>query len=59
MIVDFLTSVTKADVGLGNVDNVKQMPISGGVLENYSEKSYYFSGTHKYTANLQLIIFIM
>lgn len=29
---------TKASVGLGNVDNVKQMPISGGVLENYTEK---------------------
>ena len=34
----FLTSVTKSDVGLSNVDNVKQMPISGGVLENYREK---------------------
>jgi hypothetical protein len=29
---------TKSDVGLGNVDNVKQMPISGGVLEDYAEK---------------------
>lgn len=29
---------TKSDVGLSNVDNVKQMPISGGVLENYREK---------------------
>lgn len=29
---------TKSDVGLGNVDNVKQMPISGGVLESYREK---------------------
>ena len=29
---------TKSDVGLGNVTNDKQMPISGGVLENYSEK---------------------
>ncbi len=31
-------NTTKSDVGLGNVDNVKQMPISGGVLENYREK---------------------
>lgn len=31
-------NTTKSDVGLGNVDNVKQMPISGGVLENYTEK---------------------
>lgn len=31
-------STTKSDVGLGNVDNVKQMPISGGVLEDYAEK---------------------
>lgn len=30
--------ITKSDVGLGNVDNIKQMPISGGVLENYREK---------------------
>ena len=29
---------TKSDVGLGNVTNDKQMPISGGVLENYTEK---------------------
>lgn len=32
------------DVGLGNVDNVKQMPISGGVLENYREKLVTLSG---------------
>jgi hypothetical protein len=31
-------STTKSDVGLGNVENVKQMPISGGVLEDYAEK---------------------
>jgi hypothetical protein len=31
-------TLTKADVGLSNVDNVKQMPISNGVLENYREK---------------------
>ena len=31
-------SYTKAEVGLGNVDNLKQMPISGGVLEDYTEK---------------------
>ncbi len=31
-------SYTKTEVGLANVDNVKQMPISGGVLENYTEK---------------------
>lgn len=29
---------TKSDVGLSNVDNIKQMPISNGVLENYREK---------------------
>ena len=29
---------TKSDVGLGNVTNDKQMPISNGVLENYREK---------------------
>lgn len=34
----FLTSVTKSDVGLSNVTNDKQMPISGGILENYREK---------------------
>ncbi len=33
------------NVGLGNVDNVKQMPISGGVLENYREKLVTLSGT--------------
>ena len=31
-------TISKSDVGLSNVDNVKQMPISGGVLENYREK---------------------
>ena len=41
----FLTSVTKSDVELGNVDNIKQMPISGGVLENYREKLVALSGT--------------
>ena len=34
----------KEQVGLGNVDNVKQMPISGGVLENYREKLVTASG---------------
>ena len=34
----WIGGLTKTDVGLGNVDNVKQMPISGGVLENYGEK---------------------
>ena len=29
---------TKEQVGLDEVDNLKQMPISGGVLENYREK---------------------
>jgi hypothetical protein len=38
-------STTKSDVGLGNVDNVKQMPISGGVLENYTEKFVALSST--------------
>ena len=36
---------TKSDVGLGNVTNDKQMPISGGVLENYREKLVTLSGT--------------
>ena len=31
-------TINKSDVGLGNVDNIKQMPISGGVLESYTEK---------------------
>ena len=34
------------NVGLGNVDNVKQMPISNGVLENYREKLATLSGTN-------------
>lgn len=34
----WISGLTKSDVGLSNVDNVKQMPISGGVLENYREK---------------------
>ena len=34
----WIGGLTKSDVGLGNVDNIKQMPISGGVLENYREK---------------------
>jgi len=38
-------TVSKSDVGLSNVDNVKQMPISGGVLENYREKLVTLSGT--------------
>ena len=33
------------NVGLSNVDNVKQMPISNGVLENYREKLVTLSGT--------------
>ena len=49
----FLTSVTKSDVGLGNVDNIKQMPISNGVLENYREKLVTLSGTST-TINLSL-----
>ena len=36
---------TKSDVVLGNVDNLKQMPISGGILENYREKLVALSGT--------------
>jgi hypothetical protein len=36
---------TKETIGLGNVDNVKQMPISNGVLENYREKLVTLSGT--------------
>ena len=39
------TIATKTSIGLGNVDNVKQMPISGGVLENYREKLVTLSGT--------------
>ena len=44
---------TKSDVGLGNVTNNKQMPISGGVLENYREKLVILSGTST-TINLSL-----
>ena len=33
------------NVGLSNVTNDKQMPISGGVLENYREKLVSLSGT--------------
>lgn len=39
-------NTNKTHVGLGNVDNVKQMPISGGILENYSEKLITLSGTN-------------
>jgi hypothetical protein len=38
-------STTKSDVGLGNVDNTKQMPISGGKLENYTEKLVALTST--------------
>ena len=38
-------TVSKSDVGLSNVDNIKQMPISGGVLENYREKLVGLTGT--------------
>lgn len=48
-----LSDLTATNVGLGNVDNVKQMPISGGVLENYSEKLTTLSGTST-TINLSL-----
>ena len=43
--INNIPSPTKADVGLSNVDNIKQMPISGGVLENYREKLVTLSGT--------------
>lgn len=36
---------TKSDVGLSSVTNDKQMPISGGILENYREKLVALSGT--------------
>jgi hypothetical protein len=36
---------TKSDIGLGNVTDDKQMPISNGVLENYREKLATLSGT--------------
>jgi hypothetical protein len=45
MISSAISSLTKSDVGLSNVTNVKQMPISGGVLENYREKLITLSGT--------------
>lgn len=41
----WIGGLTKSDVGLSNVDNVKQMPISDGVLENYREKLVTLSGT--------------
>ena len=37
--------LTNTDVGLGDVTNDKQMPISGGILENYREKLVNLSGT--------------
>ncbi|HZK00688.1 MAG TPA: hypothetical protein VFC79_11800 [Tissierellaceae bacterium] len=37
-IQTIISALTKTDVGLGNVTNDKQMPISGGILENYREK---------------------
>lgn len=46
-------SYTKTEIGLANVDNVKQMPISGGILENYTEKLVTLSGTST-TINLSL-----
>ena len=49
----WIGGLTKSDVGLSNVDNVKQMPISGGVLENYREKLVTLSGTST-TINLSL-----
>ena len=49
----FLTFFTKSDIGLGNVTNDKQMPISNGVLENYREKLVTLSGTTT-TINLSL-----
>lgn len=36
---------TKSDIGLSNVDNLKQMPISNGTLQNYTEKLVTLSGT--------------
>ena len=45
MITTAISALTKSDVGLSNVDNVKQMPISNGVLENYREKLVTLSGT--------------
>lgn len=46
-------ALTKSDVGLSNVDNVKQMPISGGVLESYREKLVTVSASSP-TINLNL-----
>ena len=48
----WISNLTKADVGLSNVDNVKQMPISNGVLENYREKLVTLSGTYATAINL-------
>lgn len=45
MISSAISKLTKSDVGLSNVDNIKQMPISNGVLENYREKLVTLSGT--------------
>lgn len=49
----WIGGLTKSDVGLSNVTNDKQMPISGGVLENYREKLVTLSGTST-TINLLL-----
>ena len=42
----WISGLTKSDVGLSNVTNDKQMPISGGVLENYREKLATVSATN-------------
>ena len=49
----WIGGLTKSDVGLSNVTNDKQMPISNGVLENYREKLATLSGTST-TINLSL-----
>ena len=45
---------TKTDVGLGNVDNVKQMPIAGGTFTGVAKAQTNTSYT---TAQLRNVIF--
>jgi len=52
-ISDFSHTHTKSEVGLGNVDNVKQMPISGGT---FTGKAYAQSNTDYTTAQIRNIV---
>ena len=53
-IANALTSVTKADVGLGSVDDVKQMPIAGGTFTGVAVGQNNTSYTTKQLRNITL-----